>query len=440
MRHLLGAPFEPMRRSVSEAVSGPPHGSPTQNDDPDISLDMDDSGNVSVFEGSPVRPPTRTALRPVMLSRAHSVATSGEHCSEGTSAPSLPGFGTFEQDHKTLPCHAVKSDGLMRITPETLVGVLQGHYADKIKGFCVVDCRFAYEYEGGHITGATNLNNIDSVRSHFLEPGCGLHAGTDLPCRTQSGTPDESGDQRKFLLIFHCEFSWKRAPTMALALRQADRALAHDYPNCHFPDVYVLEGGYASFFAAYPQLCVPRAYIQMDDPRFLRRRSEELTGFRKQFSRNRSFAYGDGRVASTAAATLANGRLNVRRTLDFLRDEKENAPAEAAPPAPQVARERKLPTRSITFAAAPCTQNQSGMAKLDVPSAARDASFSSAGDSSFDADVGDSPCAVATLRRPLNELNQAAANESSPTKAPFSRAPLQRTETPPTLTYPDFLY
>lgn len=310
-------------------------------------------------------------------------------------SPGVPGFGSFEMDHKTLPCFAVKSDGLMRVKPETVRDVLQGRYNDQIRGFQIVDCRFAYEHEGGHIVGATNLNTVEQVQTYFLTPGQGLHAAQPLPERTQSGMPDEAGDTRKFLVIFHCEFSWKRGPSMALALRAADRSLASDYPRCHFPDVYVLQGGYAEFFRTCPELCTPCAYVTMDDPRFLRRRSEELVGFRKQFVRNRSFAYGDEHYA---ALSMMSARINA-----------QGAPQSIAPPAPPA-------PRATGDLAAPVE---------------RDTSFSSTGDSSFEADASFSPCAAATSRRPVvpDEIGGARAPPSL--MHAFARRPLQRAETMP---------
>lgn len=305
-------------------------------------------------------------------------------------SPGLPGFGTFEIDRKILPCFPVKSDGLMRITPHTIRELLQGKYDERIHGFQIVDCRFAYEHEGGHIAGAINLNTVEQVQQHFLTPGQGFHQTRNMPVRTQSGMPDEHGDARKFVLIFHCEFSWKRAPSMALALRAADRSLASDYPKCHFPDVYVLQGGYADFFKSCPDLCEPQAYVPMDDPRYNRRRSEELTGYRKQFVRNRSFAYGDEHFSALA---MLSSRLNT------------GAERGAPPPAPS---------------------------QLAPPQDARETSFSSAGDSSFEADASFSPCAAATFRRPAPPADEPIGGTAPPTlMRAFARRPLIRAETMP---------
>lgn len=232
----------------------------------------------------------------------------------------MPGFGASERAGKILPCFSVKEDGLMRITPETLVALMQGQYNDRIGSYQVVDCRFGYEHEGGHIPGAINLSTLDQVKSHFLLTS----HGRELPPRSQSGKPDEFGNSRKPVLVFHCEFSCKRAPSMALALRQADRALAADYPNCHYPELYVLQGGYCAFFKRFQSICEPAAYVEMDDPAYQNQRSAELNGFRKQFARHRSFAYGDSKKTE---AEVRGGARGVRNTLGcaptgFLRDVK----------------------------------------------------------------------------------------------------------------------
>lgn len=221
----------------------------------------------------------------------------------------MPGFGASEREGKILPCFSVKDDGLMRITAETLLNVLGGEYDQQMDGYQIIDCRFGYEFEGGHIQGAINLSTMDKVKRHFLQPemessideSCPTSSSNRcLPPRSQSGKADLHGNKRKKVLIFHCEFSLKRAPSSALALRQADRALAHDYPNCHFPEVYVLQGGYSGFFTRFSgKACEPKAYVQMDDPQFQQNRSIELNGFRKQFSRHRSFTYGDSRQVNS---------------------------------------------------------------------------------------------------------------------------------------------
>jgi len=79
--------------------------------------------------------------------------------------------------------------------------LLDGAYDSHIEQYFIIDCRFDYEYNGGHIPGAININTTQSVEEFLL--------GQDKP------KPCISGDSsKKTVLVFHCEFSAKRAPTL----------------------------------------------------------------------------------------------------------------------------------------------------------------------------------------------------------------------------------
>ena len=80
---------------------------------------------------------------------------------------------------------------------------MDGKYNDKITDYHIIDCRFDYEYNGGHIPGAVNINTTAAVEDFLLS--------TSLT----KPKPSVSGDNgRKTILVFHCEFSAKRAPTL----------------------------------------------------------------------------------------------------------------------------------------------------------------------------------------------------------------------------------
>jgi M-phase inducer tyrosine phosphatase len=75
----------------------------------------------------------------------------------------------------------------------------------------IIDCRFEYEYSGGHIAGAINVNNTNAIENMLLKPGVGMYAnGEALPSPSRSG----EGEGKPTVVIFHCEFSNKRAPAM----------------------------------------------------------------------------------------------------------------------------------------------------------------------------------------------------------------------------------
>nr|XP_054509369.1 M-phase inducer phosphatase 2-like [Agelaius phoeniceus] len=92
--------------------------------------------------------------------------------------------------------------------------------------------------------------------------------------------PQEGG--KRVILIFHCEFSVERGPKMCKFLRERDRS-CHEYPRLHYPELYVLKGGYREFFSQFPGHCEPRDYRPMEHPAF----KEELRKFRGQSRRGR---------------------------------------------------------------------------------------------------------------------------------------------------------
>jgi M-phase inducer tyrosine phosphatase len=85
-----------------------------------------------------------------------------------------------------------KPDSLPRINQETMISVLNGDYKEPFERTMVIDCRFEYEFNGGHIDGAINFNDKDHLAKQlFSEP---------------------SG--QRTLIILHCEYSAHRAPLM----------------------------------------------------------------------------------------------------------------------------------------------------------------------------------------------------------------------------------
>ena len=123
------------------------------NADP-IMLD-EPSEDGPVQTGSPVR----SSVRRSSLSGPRRTKTTNDALTSKENVPPvpstalshiLPGFGNHELEHKVLPCFPVKSDGLMRVSCQTVRDLMKGHFDDRVSGFQIVDCRFAYEHEGGH--------------------------------------------------------------------------------------------------------------------------------------------------------------------------------------------------------------------------------------------------------------------------------------------------
>ncbi|CAB3238324.1 unnamed protein product [Arctia plantaginis] len=54
-------------------------------------------------------------------------------------------------------------------------------------------------------------------------------------------------------------------------LRASDRASnTARYPRLQYPEMYLLHAGYRAFYRQFPELCRPRGYTAMLDPRHRR--------------------------------------------------------------------------------------------------------------------------------------------------------------------------
>lgn len=172
-----------------------------------------------------------------------------------------------------LPTTPGNVQDLHTITPQILSDLLQGVYKDTVQSFRIIDCRYPYEYAGGHIKGAENI---------FTEEGI-LHLLHQKKTHTENG---------RSILIFHCEFSSERGPRKCRFLRNKDRQLNKDkYPNLNHPEVYLLHGGYKAFYQNYKELCEPPSYVPMlhkehaNDLRVFRKKSKSWTaGEKKQYA------------------------------------------------------------------------------------------------------------------------------------------------------------
>ena len=154
-------------------------------------------------------------------------------------------IGDCSRAHR-LPTTNGQQQDLHYITPATMVDIITGRISlGPDTQYKTIDCRYPYEYEGGHIPGALNLHTQDKL-AELVKDFQQRHQNKDT------------------ILIFHCEFSSERGPKRAKFLRKLDRQLNADkYPFLNFPEIYIMKGGYKEFYDRYSQICVPRCYIPM---------------------------------------------------------------------------------------------------------------------------------------------------------------------------------
>ena len=202
----------------------------------------------------------------------------------------------LEEHHEPVLPHYFpedECDNIPRITRETMLEVLDGKYSENFEHKMVVDCRFEYEYEGGHIDGAINYNDKELLASQLV----------DNPM------------QGRTLLIFHCEYSAHRAPIMARHIRARDRnENAMHYPKLFYPEIYILEGGYSGFFAEHQGRCYPQAYVEMNAAEHVNtceREMNRLRQGRRGLGRAQTYAFGQQDPGLQDSPT-APGRVNAR--------------------------------------------------------------------------------------------------------------------------------
>lgn len=161
-----------------------------------------------------------------------------------TGSIPLPEINEFDED--------VQMQGCLQTDSYKLISCHQvEQYCNHQFGFfdnvVILDARFEYEFQGGHITGAFNIRSVEDMIKIY-----------------------ERFKDQNVLIICHCEYSKHRGPGLAMMFREYDRKQHSDnYPSLSFPELYVLEGGYRNFYRKYPDLCVG-GYRKMRDKNFNR--------------------------------------------------------------------------------------------------------------------------------------------------------------------------
>lgn len=198
-----------------------------------------------------------------------------------------------------LPLISGRHKDLKTIGPDALAGLIRGDYKDVVDCFTIIDARYPYEYDGGHIDGSKNIYQKDEINHYFfgnVKPTTSTinmneirnqvcsKSSTNSMCKGRArveklGTIPEHTEKdetthddkenevaaaskttvaqstvpiKRHAIIFHCEFSSERGPTMYRHLRNKDRELnENSYPNLHYPEIYLLHGGYKLFYEKY---------------------------------------------------------------------------------------------------------------------------------------------------------------------------------------------
>lgn len=144
------------------------------------------------------------------------------------------------------------------IAPETLASILNGTYwGQAYSRVIILDARSYEEFRAGHIVGATHASwdMLEDVIPRIFR-------SVDNAINTN------------VLVVVHCEYSHKRGPIVANAVRSYDRKIHQDcYPALTFPETYLLEGGFSKFYnmSQDDKNCCTGYYLPMPDNTRIRR-------------------------------------------------------------------------------------------------------------------------------------------------------------------------
>ncbi|CAF3238619.1 unnamed protein product [Rotaria socialis] len=162
-------------------------------------------------------------------------------------------------------CMSRKHADLACISAETTIDLLRGKYSSEIEQLHVIDCRYPYEYDGGHISSAKNIFTRPQIHEEYFRS----------PIKLKDPT-------KRIVFVFHCEFSSERAPSLLRYMRSEDRNIhASNYPALHYPELYLLEGGYKALFEHSTEFCKPSFYRTMLDEKF-QEQCRQFRSFSKQ--------------------------------------------------------------------------------------------------------------------------------------------------------------
>ncbi|TKA80712.1 hypothetical protein B0A49_01115 [Cryomyces minteri] len=296
------------RKTVSISLMGPPRA----RQPPVSSLNRNNGSPMAAHIAKRVPPVARPRKQ---MRRSHSMyqhpgevlQQEEEDCASSTTLQSIMDIDDTHQPKLPHLPSVDEADSLPRIDKSTLIDVLNGQYSEDYDHVKIIDCRFEYEYNGGHIDGATNFNDKELLANTLFDP--------ESSART--------------LLIFHCEYSVHRAPLMARFVRHRDRALnAHQYPQLNYPEVYILDGGYSAFFKIHRTRCFPQDYVEMRATEYYDAKEKGMGKLkqRAKLSRAKTFAFGQHSCQMEDSPT-SNARLGPRSlsVLDLAPDQRMHA-------------------------------------------------------------------------------------------------------------------
>ena len=129
-----------------------------------------------------------------------------------------------------LPSFYSQKNEMKYISLETLSMCIENQM-----NIMIVDCRYYYEYDAGHLKGALNLWTEELLFTTFPVENRKFHCNA--------------------IILFYCEFSEMRAPELALKLRKADQYFSSD-GNLLYNNIFIINGGAEALFQQMNHKCI----------------------------------------------------------------------------------------------------------------------------------------------------------------------------------------
>lgn len=201
----------------------------------------------------------------------------------------------------------LENPDLPSILSETLNNLLSGNHLSK-RRVIVIDTRFSFEYDAGHISHAININNPYHLENLFFEYGHLLLLKSfyeELNKLEKANMKDiekifkNCQEKNKFssnkieeleefppIIVIHCEFSQKRGPKLFRYLRKRDREINEEnYPNLIYPHIFLLKGGYSQYVKDSPEFCTEDGgYVSMFNEKFKIQCNKENSQYTKSWN------------------------------------------------------------------------------------------------------------------------------------------------------------
>ncbi|MCP9262688.1 hypothetical protein DINM_006045 [Dirofilaria immitis] len=232
---------------MEESFEGMDIDESTPNDQDNAIENVKDDDNLSINE-----PGNENISFSQACHRSHSSTFLG--ISEIKEPKSPPFFLEVQYELDIIKNPDVPSSAFACISAETLAALLMSMTMEQfLQRFILIDCRYPFEFLGGHIRGAYNLFDPAAVEAVFYPD--------DMEQRTQ--------------LMTKSQFSIANSPKnehlqcTAYELRALDRKLnVGRYPMVDYPEMYLLQYGYRNFYLSFsevPDLLQPKGYVKMSD-------------------------------------------------------------------------------------------------------------------------------------------------------------------------------